>query len=156
LAAAHERGVVHRDLKPANIMLDSAGKVRIMDFGLAAIGDVGDVRVGTPAYMAPEQLEGREVTAKSDIYALGLVLYEIFTGRRAYSAGTMAELLQQKSGPITSPTELVKGLDPAIERAIPRCVDRDTAKRPSPALAVPSALPGGDPLAAALAAGETP
>jgi serine/threonine-protein kinase len=65
-------------------MLDAAGKVRIMDFGLAAIGDVGDVRVGTPAYMAPEQLEGREVTAKSDIYALGLVLYEIFTGRRAH------------------------------------------------------------------------
>jgi len=156
LAAAHERGVVHRDLKPANIMLDSAGKVRIMDFGLAAIGDVGDVRVGTPAYMAPEQLEGREVTARSDIYALGLVLYEIFTGRRAYSAGTMAELLQQKSGPITSPSELVKGLDPAIERAIQRCVDRDPAKRPSSALAVSAALPGGDPLAAALAAGETP
>ena len=64
-----------------------------MDFGLAAIGDVGDVRVGTPAYMAPEQLEGREVTAKSDIYALGLVLYEIFTGRRAFTAATLAELL---------------------------------------------------------------
>ena len=89
---------MHRDLKPANIMLDGAGKVRIMDFGLAAIGDVGDIRVGTPAYMAPEQLEGREVTARSDIYALGLVLYEIFTGRRAFTAGTMAELLQQQVG----------------------------------------------------------
>ncbi len=156
LAAAHERGVIHRDMKPANIMLDGAGKVRIMDFGLAAIGEVGDIRVGTPAYMAPEQIEGRDVTARSDIYALGLVLYEIFTGRRAFTAGTMAELLQQRSGPITSPTELVKGLDPVVERAILRCIDRDPARRPASALAVSASLPGGDPLAAALAAGETP
>jgi serine/threonine-protein kinase len=157
LAAAHERGVIHRDLKPANVMLDSSGRVRLMDFGLAAIGDVGDIRVGTPAYMAPEQLEGREVTLKSDIYALGLVLYELFTGRRAFTAGTLADLIQeQQSGSITAPTEIVKNLDPAIERAIMRCLDRDPAKRPASALAVSAALPGGDPLAAALAAGETP
>ena len=95
LAAAHERGVLHRDLKPANVMLDGAGKVRVMDFGLAAVGAVDDIRAGTPAYMAPEQLLGREVTARSDIYALGLVLYELFTGRRAFTATTLNDLVEQ-------------------------------------------------------------
>ncbi len=88
LAAAHERGVVHRDLKPANIMLDGNGKVRIMDFSLAATGPVTGI-AGTPAYMAPEQLAGGHVTAKSDIYALGLVLYELFTGKRVFEAKTI-------------------------------------------------------------------
>src|SRR6516225_2636429 len=107
LAAAHERGVLHRDLKPANIMLDGAGKVRIMDFSLAAAGEVTDVRAGTPAYMAPEQLAGREVTVRSDIYALGLVLYEIFTGRRAFDAKTLSDLIEQhQSGTLTAPTTI--------------------------------------------------
>ena len=77
LAAAHDKGVLHRDLKPSNIMLDGRGEVLIMDFGLAGLAhEIEDVRSGTPAYMAPEQLAGKEVTARSDIYALGLVLYE--------------------------------------------------------------------------------
>jgi hypothetical protein len=157
LAAAHDRGVIHRDLKPANIMLDGTGRARIMDFGLAAAGEVTDVRSGTPSYMAPEQLAGREVTIKSDIYSLGLVLYELFTGRRAYAAKTLGELVEQhESGSMTPPTSLVKTLDPAIERAILRCLERDPALRPASALTVAASLPGGDPLAAALAAGETP
>ncbi len=157
LAAAHERGVLHRDLKPANVMLDDAGKVRLMDFGLAAVGAVDEIRAGTPAYMAPEQLLGREVTARSDIYALGLVLYELFTGRRAFSATTLNELVEQhQSGRLTSPRTIVSAIDPAIERAILRAVDPDPARRPGSPLAVAAALPGGDPLAAALAAGETP
>jgi len=157
VAAAHERGVLHRDLKPANVMLDGAGKVRVMDFGLAAVGPVADVRAGTPAYMAPEQLLGREVTARSDIFALGLVLYELFTGRRAFSATTVGELVNQHESRSTPPpSSLVSTLDPAIERAILRCLEPDPARRPSSALAVAAALPGGDPLAAALAAGETP
>ena len=76
LAAAHDKGVVHRDLKPANVMIDGQGKVRITDFGLAGLAaDMknGDVRVGTPAYMAPEQLSSKEVTPRSELYALGLV-----------------------------------------------------------------------------------
>ncbi len=157
LAAAHERGVIHRDLKPANIMIDGSGKARIMDFSLASVGEVAEVRAGTPAYMAPEQLEGREVTPRSDIYALGLVLYELMTGRRVFDAKTLADLVaEHQSGTITPPTEIVKTLDRAIERTILRCLERDPALRPSSAIAVAASLPGGDPLAAALAAGETP
>ena len=157
LAAAHERGVLHRDLKPANVMLDRAGKVRLMDFGLATIGPAVNVRAGTPAYMAPEQLLGREVTARSDIFALGLVLYELYTGRRAFTASTIADLVtQHETGVPAAPTEIIGALDPSIERAILRCLDRHPGRRPASALAVSAALPGGDPLAAALAAGETP
>ncbi len=160
LAAAHERGVVHRDLKPANVMLDGAGKARITDFGLAGVAaniKGAEVRAGTPAYMAPEQLAGKEVTVKSDIFSLGLVMYEVLTGRRAYEATTLPELMKSREeGTITNPSTLVRDLDPLIERVILRCVDKDPAKRPASALQVAAALPGGDPLAAALAAGETP
>jgi tRNA A-37 threonylcarbamoyl transferase component Bud32 len=156
LAAAHDRGVVHRDLKPANIMLDGGGRIRITDFGLA--GATGEVlRAGTPAYMAPEQLSGGEVTPRSDIYALGLVFYEMFTGQRALDAQNMAELIARRErGEITPPTTLVRDLDEQIERVIMRCLEADPARRPASALGVAAALPGGDPLAAALAAGQTP
>jgi hypothetical protein len=160
LAAAHERGVVHRDLKPSNVMLDGAGKVRITDFGLAGIAasiQGADIRAGTPAYMAPEQLAGEEVTIRSDIYSLGLLMYELLTGRRAFDAATMPELMKnRKEGTVTNPSSIVKDLDPLIERVILRCLEKDPAKRPASALQVAAALPGGDPLAAALAAGETP
>jgi serine/threonine-protein kinase len=151
LAAAHAKGVLHRDLKPANIMIDGRGQVLIMDFGLAAIAEEvegAEVRNGTPAYMAPEQLAGREVTERSDIYALGLVLYEIFTGQRAF--------LTADRRVTPSATSAVKDIDPAIERVITRCLEADPAKRPQSALALARMLPGGDPLAEALAAGETP
>jgi serine/threonine-protein kinase len=157
LAAAHSRGVIHRDLKPANIMLDRDGQVRLMDFGLAAVGHVSDVRAGTPAYMAPEQLAGTGVSVQSDIWALGLVLYELFTGRRAFDVKSLPELLDlQQSAAIVPPTAHVPGLAPAIERVILRCLQPRPGDRPPSAMAVAAALPGGDPLAAALAAGETP
>ena len=95
LAAAHDKGVLHRDLKPANIMLDGRGEVLIMDFGLAGLAhEIEDVRSGTPAYMAPEQLVGKEVTARSDIYALGLVLHELFTGKPAFPGKTRDEIVR--------------------------------------------------------------
>jgi len=160
LAAAHERGVIHRDLKPSNVMLDGAGKARITDFGLAGIAaniQGAEVRAGTPAYMAPEQLLGREVTTRSDIFSLGLVMYEVLTGKRAYDATTVPELMKaRQSGTLTNPSALVRDLDPLTERVILRCLETDPAKRPATPLQVAAALPGGDPLAAALAAGETP
>jgi Protein kinase domain len=156
LAAAHERQVVHRDLKPANVMLDGTGKVRLTDFGLAGVAGES-IRAGTPAYMAPEQLAGGEVTARSDIYSLGLVLYEIFTGQRALEGKNLAELIHKRehSG-ILPPSAIVPSLDPRIDVAIVRCLKPQIDERPTSALAVAAALPGGDPLAAALAAGETP
>jgi serine/threonine protein kinase len=115
-------------------MLDGAGKARITDFGLAGIAanlQGAEVRAGTPAYMAPEQLAGKEVTIKSDIYSLGLVMYELLTGRRAYDAATLPELIKNREeGTITNPSTLVKDLDPLIERVILRCLEKDPAMRP--------------------------
>ena len=159
LAAVHERGVLHRDLKPANIMLDEHGDVRITDFGIASLANEDRREIsGTPAYMSPEQLEGHELTVKSDVYSLGLLLYEVFTGKKAFEASSLPELLRlrRSDSTPTSPAEHVPELDPLVERVIFRCLERDPAKRPASALQIAAALPGGDPLAAALAAGETP
>jgi serine/threonine-protein kinase len=161
LAAAHDNNVLHRDLKPANVMIDGDGNVRITDFGLAGLAEEfrdEELRAGTPAYMAPEQLSGQEVTVKSDIYSLGLVLYEVFTGKRAFAAETLEELLRLRRSETTptNPSSLVKEIDPIVERVILRCLEKEPRNRPASALQVAAALPGGDPLQAALAAGETP
>ena len=160
LAAAHDRGVLHRDLKPANVMLDGRGRARITDFGLAAAaGDApsDDDLAGTPAYMAPEQFAGKGASVRSDLYALGLLLYELYTGKRAVDAVTIAGYRKKhpEDAP-TAPSSVVKDMDPAVERVILRCIEKDPAQRPASATQVAAALPGGDPLAAALAAGETP
>jgi Protein kinase domain len=159
LAAAHARGVLHRDLKPGNVLLDEHGVARLTDFGLAGfVEDLrgAQVREGTPAYMAPEQLAGREVSVRSDIYSLGLLLYELFTGQSPFRARSLPELIEERqTSTPPSPSSLV-ALDPIVERVILRCLEPQPSRRPASALAVAAALPGGNPLAEALAAGETP
>jgi serine/threonine-protein kinase len=145
LAAAHVQGIVHRDLKPANILVDGRGRARITDFGLAVAAEAvrgKEAKSGTPGYMAPEQVEGTTVTPRTDVYALGLLTLEMFTGRRPT--------------PGTQPTSHITGLDPAIEALILRCLEQSPEQRPASAVEFLLALPGGDPLEAAVRAGETP
>lgn len=158
LAAAHDRGVLHRDLKPSNVMIDGDGRVRITDFGLAVRADESaSDTAGTPAYMSPEQFEGKPVTVQSDLYSLGLILFEIYAGKKTFDASSVAEWRSHhtQSQP-PSPTTVDPDVDPAVERVVLRCLQKDPSQRPSSALKIAAALPGGDPLEAALAAGETP
>ena len=160
LAAIHNAGILHRDFKPANVIIDSKGKAMITDFGIAGLeADVerDSLRVGTPAYMSPEQIRGKNVSARSDIYSLGLVLYEIFTGKQAFSADSIQELIKKhQTETPTNPSEYVKGIDPLVESVIGQCLEKDPDKRPATALHVAMALPGGNPLQIALDAGQTP
>jgi len=134
LAAAHDRGVLHRDLKPSNVMIDGRGRVRITDFGLAGIATqvrTENLLAGTPAYMSPEQFAGREATVRSDLYALGLILYEVFTGRRPFKGDTLFELarVHQNDAP-PPPSAVAADIDPALERIILRCLEKDPHARP--------------------------
>ncbi len=161
LAALHARGVLHRDLKPSNVMIDGDGRLKLADFGLAALQAElrpEQARDGTPAYMAPEQAAGKEVTTKSDIFALGLVLYELISGRHAFASGidpTGKPQVDRGSTPASIATH-VRGLPLELDDVIRACLDENPALRPESALAVASALPGGDPVAAAIAAGRAP
>ncbi|HEX5760362.1 MAG TPA: protein kinase [Thermoanaerobaculia bacterium] len=158
LAAVHDPGVLHRDLKPANVMLDGDGRVRLTDFGLAAAAAdaAGGELAGTPQYMAPEQFAGRDLSPRSDVYALGLVLYELFTGKPAVAGATFEELRRRHPGAADAALARAPGPqcgrragDPALPRegaaGPPHFGDRG---RGGPA--------GGRPARGGLAAGETP
>jgi serine/threonine protein kinase/class 3 adenylate cyclase len=134
LKEAHEQGVVHRDLKPSNVMIDQNGAVKIMDFGIARLME-GDLRhtmtiVGTPAYMSPEQADGKPVDARTDIYSLGLVLYEMVTGVAAFSGDTPVALaLKQLTEAPRAPRELVPALPPQVEALIMKCLEKSSSNR---------------------------
>ena len=141
LEEAHERGVIHRDLKPANIMVTPKGRVKVLDFGIAKLsGTAGDIDptathsggdfVGTLPYMAPEQVRGEAVDARTDIYALGVVIFEMATGRRPFDdthTGRLTDAILH--APVTPPTKWQPKLNPEIERIILKCLDRDPESR---------------------------
>jgi serine/threonine protein kinase/class 3 adenylate cyclase len=134
LREAHAQGIVHRDLKPANIMLDRNGAVKIMDFGIARMiqrdGPMTGTIVGTPAYMSPEQAELKPVSSCTDIYALGLLLYEMITGVAAFQGDTpVAVALKQIREYPKRPREIVPLLSRPIEAVIMKCLQKDPAKR---------------------------
>jgi serine/threonine-protein kinase len=137
LAEAHRRGVVHRDLKPTNVMLVQRGSgpdfVKVLDFGIAKLDGnemtATGALVGTPRYMAPEQLEGKQLDGRADIYALGLVLYEMLTGRPAFEADTPAAYMQmQLNQPPPPMVQACPGI--AVPPALEACVMRALAKAP--------------------------
>ena len=134
LAEAHKQGIVHRDLKPENIMLDRSGTVKVMDFGLArsveTVNTLTTGTLGTPAYMSPEQVEGQPVDPRTDIYALGLILYEVFTGVVAFTADTPIALVwkQVHETPL-HPRILEPSLSPVLEKTVLKCLEKDPRRR---------------------------
>ncbi|MGE3536097.1 MAG: HEAT repeat domain-containing protein [Candidatus Tectimicrobiota bacterium] len=136
MSAAHQAGVVHRDLKPPNILINEQGLVKVVDFGLAAVNHADSrltrtgVLLGTPTYMAPEQVRARTIDARTDIYSLGVIMYEIFTGRAPYIADDpMAILFQHVEGNPTPPRQLKADLPPGLEAIILKAMWVDPAKR---------------------------
>jgi serine/threonine protein kinase/Tfp pilus assembly protein PilF len=135
LVEAHKLGVVHRDLKPSNIMIDKEGNVRIMDFGIArsleSKGITGaGVMIGTPEYMSPEQVEGKEIDQRSDIYSLGIILYEMVTGRVPFEGETFFTVgMKHKSEMPQDPMELSTQISDDLSRVILRCLEKDKEMR---------------------------
>jgi len=135
LEEAHRLGVVHRDLKPQNIMLDEEGNARIMDFGIArslkARGITADgVMIGTPEYMSPEQVEGKEADQRSDIYSLGIILYEMMTGRLPFEGETpLSVALKQKTELPPDPKKFNTQIPDELRRTIFKCLEKDKARR---------------------------
>jgi serine/threonine protein kinase/Tfp pilus assembly protein PilF len=135
LTEAHRLGVIHRDLKPSNIIIDKEGNARIMDFGIArsiktkGITGTG-VMIGTPEYMSPEQVEGKEVDQRSDIYSLGIILYEMLTGRVPFEGDTPFTIgVKQKSEMPKDPKEFNAQIPAGLSQLILRCLEKDKGKR---------------------------
>jgi hypothetical protein len=149
LKEAHAQGIVHRDLKPENIMVDANGNVKIMDFGIArsmeAVTRMTGSMVGTPQYMAPEQVAGKPVDYRTDIYSLGLILYEMFTGSPAFSADNpVAVALKQMQEEAVPPHQIDPAIPAYIERTILKCLLKNPANRFQSIAQLESALNGSE------------
>ena len=150
LSYAHQQGLVHRDVKPANILLTETGEPMLTDFGLAKILFAEKTRadltgsavvLGTPEYMAPEQALGKAVDARADIYALGLVFYEMITGRKPFTADTpMAVAMKHITQPVPPPQQFISNLPAMVEQAILRALAKEPENRFSDAAAFGNAL----------------
>ncbi len=135
LDAAHSEGVIHRDLKPQNIMLDAHNRLIVMDFGIARSVEIGSmtqtgVVLGTPAYMSPEQAKGEELDARSDIFTVGIIFYELLTGHSPYKAETALESLYKRtSEPVRPPIEVAPQIPKPLSDIAVRCLEIDKDKR---------------------------
>jgi HEAT repeat protein/tRNA A-37 threonylcarbamoyl transferase component Bud32 len=137
MAVAHQAGIVHRDLKPANVLIDNDALLKIVDFGVAAAQSQGDTQltktgyvIGSPKYMAPEQILGKKVDERADIYSLGVIMYEMFTGVPPYSRGDhMSVMYQHVQGKARPPIEINKELPPELNSLVMKCMSLDKAKR---------------------------
>jgi DNA-binding response OmpR family regulator len=137
LRVVHDAGIVHRDLKPANVLIDNDALLKIVDFGVAAAQSQGDTQltktgyvIGSPKYMAPEQILGKKVDERADIYSLGVIMYEMFCGVPPYSRGDhMSVMYQHVQGKARPPIEINKELPPEINALVMKCMSLDKAKR---------------------------
>jgi serine/threonine-protein kinase len=137
MAVAHQSGIIHRDLKPANVLIDDTGLVKIVDFGVAAAQQQGDTQltrtgyvIGSPKYMAPEQILGKKVDERADVYSLGVILYEMLTGEPPYHRGDhMAVMYQHVQGKAKPPIEVNPDVPPGLSEIVCRAMSVDKARR---------------------------
>jgi serine/threonine-protein kinase len=136
LHAAHEQGIIHRDIKPQNVLIDAKGEIKLMDFGVARMAEAPEAMtqagliVGTPHYMSPEQVQGKQLDARTDVYAMGVLLYELVAGRRPFESSSLTGILTahitEKPKP---PIELRADIGRELNAIILRCLEKDPKAR---------------------------
>jgi serine/threonine protein kinase len=146
LTCAHGEGIIHRDIKPENILIDATGTIKVMDFGIARFVDTASAQtqagmvVGTPAYMAPEQLLSERVDARSDLYSAGVVLYECITGRLPFEAPSPVALIAKILTAASLPPNMLKPVSHAVSTMVMRLLAKDASNRPQSASELYDAL----------------